>query len=194
MTEVAAGCTGGGSLFFSLLLDSRRRHERKRAGPLLLVRSPSEQLRLGSEALGRNATDNSLKLCLARHVNEAIESIPTMRDQYRSGYYEVHEADTLMDVVDSFAASHSVGPNEPLPAPKVAFVFTCNGRGQDEHNAPDVESMALARNLPGVPFAGFFAGGEIGPRFGPRSEFNAPEPGLAENEDLQFSCVVSMLA
>ena len=188
-------CTGGGSSSSSA--SSSTAGGATSVSGLVLSFSSAVQVSncvLAQEALGRNATDNSLKLCLARHVNEAIESIPTMRDQYRSGYYEVHEADTLMDVVDSFAASHSVGPNEPLPAPKVAFVFTCNGRGQDEHNAPDVESMALARNLPGVPFAGFFAGGEIGPRFGPRSEFNAPEPGLAENEDLQFSCVVSMLA
>jgi small ligand-binding sensory domain FIST len=47
--------------------------------------------------------------------------------------------------------------------PAGALVFTCNGRGRGMFGRPDHDAAALADELGGVPAAGFFAAGEIGP-------------------------------
>jgi len=44
-----------------------------------------------------------------------------------------------------------------------ALLFSCLGRGEGLYGEPDVETQAFARALPGVPLAGFFGNGEIGP-------------------------------
>ena len=46
--------------------------------------------------------------------------------------------------------------------PAGALMFTCNGRGAGLFGAPDHDARVLAEEL-GVPAAGFFAAGEIGP-------------------------------
>ncbi len=48
-------------------------------------------------------------------------------------------------------------------APTAALLFTCNGRGSRLFEAPDHDAGAVAETWPGVPVAGFFAQGEIGP-------------------------------
>ncbi len=44
-----------------------------------------------------------------------------------------------------------------------ALVFTCNGRGTRLFDAPHHDAQSLARHFPGIPAAGLFAQGEIGP-------------------------------
>jgi small ligand-binding sensory domain FIST len=44
-----------------------------------------------------------------------------------------------------------------------ALMFTCNGRGQAMFGERDHDALTLTRELPGMPAAGFFAAGEIGP-------------------------------
>lgn len=47
--------------------------------------------------------------------------------------------------------------------PAGAIVFSCNGRGRSMFGTPDHDALAVSRELGGVPAAGFFAAGEIGP-------------------------------
>jgi small ligand-binding sensory domain FIST len=44
-----------------------------------------------------------------------------------------------------------------------ALMFSCNGRGEGMFGVPDHDAGVLDRELRGVPTAGFFAAGEIGP-------------------------------
>jgi len=44
-----------------------------------------------------------------------------------------------------------------------ALLFTCNGRGSRMFTEPDHDAGLLAQMLGGVPAAGFFCGGELGP-------------------------------
>jgi small ligand-binding sensory domain FIST len=44
-----------------------------------------------------------------------------------------------------------------------ALVFTCNGRGTRLFDAPHHDAAAVESHWPGIPTAGFFAQGEIGP-------------------------------
>jgi small ligand-binding sensory domain FIST len=56
------------------------------------------------------------------------------------------------------------GQLRELPAPPAgALVFTCNGRGVGMFGAPDHDAAALEDAFGGVPAAGFFCAGEIGP-------------------------------
>lgn len=47
--------------------------------------------------------------------------------------------------------------------PAGALVFSCNGRGRAMFGSADHDAAAVQRELGGVPAAGFFAAGEIGP-------------------------------
>ena len=47
--------------------------------------------------------------------------------------------------------------------PAGALAFTCNGRGAGMFGAADHDARAVDRAFGGVPVAGFFAAGEIGP-------------------------------
>ena len=47
--------------------------------------------------------------------------------------------------------------------PAGALVFSCNGRGQGMFGARDHDANVVQDELSGVPAAGFFAAGEIGP-------------------------------
>lgn len=51
-------------------------------------------------------------------------------------------------------------PNAPL---KGALLFSCNGRGRRFFAEPNHDITALQRQAEGIPVAGFFAAGEIGP-------------------------------
>ena len=44
-----------------------------------------------------------------------------------------------------------------------ALLFTCNGRGRQMFGRPDHDADAVARSLDGVPLAGMFCAGELGP-------------------------------
>jgi small ligand-binding sensory domain FIST len=47
--------------------------------------------------------------------------------------------------------------------PAGALLFTCNGRGANLFGTPDHDVTALRDSVPGLPVAGMFCGGEIGP-------------------------------
>lgn len=47
--------------------------------------------------------------------------------------------------------------------PVGALLFTCNGRGLNLFGSPDHDVTVLRDNVPGLPVAGMFCGGEIGP-------------------------------
>ncbi len=47
--------------------------------------------------------------------------------------------------------------------PVGALLFTCNGRGANLFGTPDHDVSALRDHVPGMPVAGMFCGGEIGP-------------------------------
>lgn len=47
--------------------------------------------------------------------------------------------------------------------PAGALLFTCNGRGSNLFGSPDHDVTALRDSVPGLPVAGMFCGGEIGP-------------------------------
>jgi len=88
--------------------------------------------------------------------------------------------------------SYSTPPPQPVPTPLVAVIYTCNGRGFEHHSDDDVETRAIAQTMPTVPFAGFFAGGEIGPA-GSGSFDKASDEFIPRVMAHQFSCVVATL-
>ncbi|MEX0789685.1 MAG: FIST N-terminal domain-containing protein [Actinomycetota bacterium] len=47
--------------------------------------------------------------------------------------------------------------------PVGALLFTCNGRGSNLFGSPDHDVSVLRDSVPGLPVAGMFCGGEIGP-------------------------------
>ncbi|HEX2054582.1 MAG TPA: FIST N-terminal domain-containing protein [Actinomycetota bacterium] len=47
--------------------------------------------------------------------------------------------------------------------PVGALLFTCNGRGSNMFGQPDHDVGVIRDNVPGMPVAGMFCGGEIGP-------------------------------
>ena len=47
--------------------------------------------------------------------------------------------------------------------PAGALLFSCNGRGREMFGIPDHDARAVQDDLGGIPAAGFFAAGEIGP-------------------------------
>lgn len=48
-------------------------------------------------------------------------------------------------------------------APRGALLFSCNGRGRHMFGRPDHDVSAVLAARPGLPVAGFFAAGEVGP-------------------------------
>ncbi len=54
-------------------------------------------------------------------------------------------------------------PAELLGTPQGALLFTCNGRGRNLFGAPDHDAGSFQKQFPGLPLAGFFCAGEIGP-------------------------------
>lgn len=53
-------------------------------------------------------------------------------------------------------------------APVAGLVFSCNGRGRGLFSQPDHDAQTITEQLNGIPLAGFFCNGEIGP-IGPRN-------------------------
>jgi small ligand-binding sensory domain FIST len=47
--------------------------------------------------------------------------------------------------------------------PAGGILFTCNGRGTKLYDHPDGDISVIQDNLSGIPLAGFFCAGEIGP-------------------------------
>jgi small ligand-binding sensory domain FIST len=79
--------------------------------------------------------------------------------------FHVRDASTADEDLDALISTAHDGP---AAGARGALVFTCNGRGTRLFDAPHHDAAKLARYWPGLPAAGFFAAGEIGP-IGPRN-------------------------
>jgi small ligand-binding sensory domain FIST len=55
------------------------------------------------------------------------------------------------------------GAGSAAPAARAALLFTCNGRGSRLFDQPHHDAAVLQHTLGGLPVAGFFAAGELGP-------------------------------
>jgi small ligand-binding sensory domain FIST len=74
--------------------------------------------------------------------------------------FHVRDAATAdEDLSEMLAAAKADGAGNCL----AALLFTCNGRGTRLFDAADHDARAVARHWQGLPVAGFFAQGEIGP-------------------------------
>jgi small ligand-binding sensory domain FIST len=91
-------------------------------------------------------------------VGERVRVGQTVRLQVRDG---ASADDDLREVLGRHADALG-GP------PAGALLFSCNGRGSNMFGQPDHDAAALEGAFGGVPAAGFFCAGEIGP-VGPRS-------------------------
>jgi small ligand-binding sensory domain FIST len=69
--------------------------------------------------------------------------------------------DPELAAIDLHQHLHEVNVREPWPV--AALLFTCNGRGEAMFGVPHRDSDIVVRHLPGVPVAGLFCSGEIGP-------------------------------
>ena len=56
-------------------------------------------------------------------------------------------------------AHEALGPREPAGA----WLCACNGRGMGLFGAPNHDARAVDHEFAGLPVAGFFCNGEIGP-------------------------------
>jgi small ligand-binding sensory domain FIST len=74
--------------------------------------------------------------------------------------FHVRDAATADEDLNAMLAAAKAGGSRELLA---ALLFTCNGRGTRLFDAADHDAGALARHWQGLPVAGFFAQGEIGP-------------------------------
>jgi len=74
--------------------------------------------------------------------------------------FHLRDAATSADDLDEMLAA-SVGKNAAG-----ALMFSCLGRGEMLYGRPDHDSKLFASHHPGVPVAGFFCNGEIGPVHG----------------------------
>ncbi len=83
-------------------------------------------------------------------------------DQVRGGQsiqFHVRDADTATEDLRLL-----LEPQAALdPPPAGALLFSCNGRGTRMFPEPHHDAGAIARFLPDLPLAGFFAAGELGP-------------------------------
>ncbi|MFR9751501.1 FIST N-terminal domain-containing protein [Nocardia sp. 004] len=86
-------------------------------------------------------------------IGEAVEVGTTIQFQVR----DAAGADK-----DLRAALARVSSDLPGP-PAGALLFTCNGRGRRMFGVADHDATMIADLLGGIPLAGFFAAGEIGP-------------------------------
>ncbi len=73
--------------------------------------------------------------------------------------FHVRDAATADEDLRSLLGAHST----EAAAPAAALVFSCNGRGSRLFSEPSHDLNALLAEFPGLPAAGCFAAGEIGP-------------------------------
>ncbi|MEC4891258.1 MAG: FIST N-terminal domain-containing protein [Nitrospira sp.] len=74
--------------------------------------------------------------------------------------FHLRDAKSASDDLNVLLAADRMGHRNP---PLGALVFSCCGRGQGLFGRPHHDSGILAERLGGIPVAGFFAQGEIGP-------------------------------
>jgi len=74
--------------------------------------------------------------------------------------FHIRDAETADEELrELLSAARDSGGGSPLGA----LMFTCNGRGTRMFSQPHHDAGALGEVLGGIPLAGFFAQGEIGP-------------------------------
>jgi small ligand-binding sensory domain FIST len=73
--------------------------------------------------------------------------------------FHIRDAGTADEDLRELLAAAGTDGSRPLGA----LLFTCNGRGARLFDAPHHDAAAIDQQWPGLPVAGFFAQGEIGP-------------------------------
>jgi small ligand-binding sensory domain FIST len=97
-------------------------------------------------------------------VDQKIGAI-MMADEARVGQtiqFHIRDKDTAAEDFNMLLDAEQL-----RPAPYAAMLCTCNGRGTRLFSEPSHDLRTLRLRLHGVPTAGFFAAGEIGPIGGP---------------------------
>jgi small ligand-binding sensory domain FIST len=72
--------------------------------------------------------------------------------------FHLRDADTAKEDLEMMLTPHSL-----FGAPSGAVLFSCNGRGTRLYDHPDGDISAIKSFFEGLPVAGFFCAGEIGP-------------------------------
>ncbi len=75
--------------------------------------------------------------------------------------FHVRDAQAASEELNLMLAKDRV--DFPDEVPKAALLFSCNGRGQRFFTTPHHDIAAVQKRMAGMPVAGFFAAGEIGP-------------------------------
>jgi small ligand-binding sensory domain FIST len=73
--------------------------------------------------------------------------------------FHVRDAESARTDLTTLLASYP----STQPAPIGGLIFTCNGRGTRLFSTPNHDAACLQERFDGLPAAGFFAQGEIGP-------------------------------
>jgi small ligand-binding sensory domain FIST len=89
----------------------------------------------------------------AIEIGEVVEVGATLQFQVRDAIGADHD----LRVAIERAGAELGGP------PAGALLFTCNGRGRRMFGVADHDASTIEDLLGGIPLAGFFAAGEIGP-------------------------------
>ena len=97
--------------------------------------------------LGADASTGAIE------IGQVVEVGETMQFQVRDAL----GADKDLRLAVERAAAQLPGP------PAGALLFTCNGRGRRMFGVADHDASTIEQLLGGIPLAGFFAAGEIGP-------------------------------
>jgi len=97
--------------------------------------------------LGADASTGAIE------IGQVVEVGETMQFQVRDAL----GADKDLRLAIKRAAAQLPGP------PAGALLFTCNGRGRRMFGVADHDASTIEQLLGGIPLAGFFAAGEIGP-------------------------------
>jgi small ligand-binding sensory domain FIST len=86
----------------------------------------------------------------------AVGDLPRVGQTFR---FHVRDTDSATSELTAVLES---GPARLGAQPGGALLFTCNGRGRNMFDVPDHDAAAVSRAL-GIPAAGLFCQGEIGP-------------------------------
>ncbi|HEY8967105.1 MAG TPA: FIST N-terminal domain-containing protein [Candidatus Methylacidiphilales bacterium] len=77
--------------------------------------------------------------------------------------YQLRDAEAASEDLREALEREAADPKVAARPPVAAFVCTCTGRGRSLFAGDSHDARAVAAAFPGLPVAGFFANGEIGP-------------------------------
>ncbi len=77
--------------------------------------------------------------------------------------YQLRDAEAASADLNEALERETRDPDAKKRPPVAALVFTCTGRGRSLFRDASHDARALAQAFPGLPMAGFFANGEVGP-------------------------------